>query len=161
MSPRAACRLEALGFGEVYDYTAGKADWLARGLPREGEKAGERRAFDLVVDDVATCALDDRVGTVRERVAASRYGFAFVVSPGGVLLGRLRRAALEGDGEQTAEAVMELGPSTIRADTELEPLAERMRTRDLTSLPVTTPEGELMGVVRRDDLEAELASRQP
>ena len=68
--------------------------------------------------------------------------------------------ALEGDGEQTAEAVMELGPSTIRADTELEPLAERMRTRDLTSLPVTTPEGELMGVVRRDDLEAELASRQ-
>ena len=46
MSPRAACRLETLGFSEVYDYVAGKADWLARGLPREGEKAGERRAFE-------------------------------------------------------------------------------------------------------------------
>jgi hypothetical protein len=27
MSSRAASRLEALGFGQVYDYVAGKADW--------------------------------------------------------------------------------------------------------------------------------------
>jgi Mg/Co/Ni transporter MgtE len=98
---------------------------------------------------------------VRERVAASRYGFAFVVSGGRVLLGRLRRAALEGDPTLTAEAVMERGPSTIRADKQLEPLAERMRRDDLTCLPITTPEGKPLGVVRRDDLEAELASRQP
>jgi Mg/Co/Ni transporter MgtE len=94
-------------------------------------------------------------------VAASRYGFALVVAPQRVLLGRLRRAALEGDGELSAEAVMEAGPSTIRPDEALEPLAERMRKNDLTTLPVTTPEGELLGVVRRDDLEAELASREP
>ena len=136
----------------------GKADWLARGLPRDGEKAGETRAFELAVDDVVTCALGERVGEVRERVAASRYGFAFVVSPGRCLLGRLRRAALEGDPSLTAETVMEPGPSTIRADSPLEPLAERMRRGDLTSLPVTTPEGELIGVVRRDDLESALAS---
>jgi Mg/Co/Ni transporter MgtE len=98
---------------------------------------------------------------VRERVAASRYGFAFVVAPGRCLLGRLRRAALEGDPELTAEAAMEPGPSTIRADSQLEPLVERMRRKDLTSLPVTSPEGELLGVVRRDDLEAALASRTP
>jgi CBS domain-containing protein len=98
---------------------------------------------------------------VRERVAASRYRFAFVVASGRVLLGRLRRAALEDDGDATAEAVMEPGPSTIRADSELEPLAERMRENELTCLPVTTPEGELLGVVRRDDLESELASGPP
>jgi hypothetical protein len=86
----------------------GKIDWLARGLPRDGENASERRAFDLVVDDVATCGLHQRVGEVRERVAVSRYGFAFVVSETRVLLGRLRRAALEGDPALTAEAVMEL-----------------------------------------------------
>jgi rhodanese-related sulfurtransferase len=39
MSPRAACRLELLGFTQVYDYVAGKADWLAHGLPTEGEQA--------------------------------------------------------------------------------------------------------------------------
>jgi hypothetical protein len=148
MSPRAACRLATLGFSEVYDYAPGKADWLARGLSREGEDAGERRALDLVVDDVVTCALDEQVGQVRERVAASRYGFAFVVARGRILLGRLRRAALEGDPELTVEQVMEPGPSTIRAD-------------ELSCLPVTTPEGEFLGVVRRDDLERELAASPP
>jgi CBS domain-containing protein len=95
---------------------------------------------------------------VREQVAASRYGFALVVSQRRILLGRLRRAALEGDGGLSAEAVMEPGPSTIRADTALEPLAERMRKNELTCLPVTTPEGKLFGVVRREDLEEELAT---
>jgi CBS domain-containing protein len=156
LSPRAACRLETLGFSEVYEYMAGKADWLARGLPTEGEEADPPRAIGLLVDDVVTCGLDERVGNVRDRVAASRYGFAFVVSDSRVLLGRLRRAALEGDAELTAEAVMEPGPSTIRPDKGLEPLAERMRKNELTCLPVTTPEGELLGIVRRDDLEAAL-----
>src|SRR6266511_4403171 len=36
MSPRAAWRLESMGFAEVYDYVAGKADWGAAGLPLEG-----------------------------------------------------------------------------------------------------------------------------
>jgi CBS domain-containing protein len=154
MSPRAACRLEALGFTEVYDYVAGKADWLARGLPREGDKATERRALDLAARDVVTCPLDAPVGDVRGEVARSRYGFAIVLSPGGVLLGRLRRSALEQSADVTAEAVMEPGPSTIRADAALTPLFERMRSRNLTSLPVTTPEGRFLGVVRRHDLKA-------
>lgn len=145
----------------MHDYVAGKVDWLARGLPTEGEKAAERRALALAVDDVVTCPLDARIANVRERVAGSRYGFALVVAPGRVLLGRVRRAALDGDGELTAEAVMESGPSTIRPDAALEPVAERMRENELTTLPVTTPEGELLGLVRRDDLESELASREP
>ena len=36
MSPRAAWRLEAAGFGPVYDYAAGKMDWLAADLPFQG-----------------------------------------------------------------------------------------------------------------------------
>jgi len=32
MSPRAASRLESLGFRDVYDYAAGKADWFNAGL---------------------------------------------------------------------------------------------------------------------------------
>ena len=43
MSPRAAWRLKAAGFGPVYDYAAGKADWLAAGLPFQGTaKLAER-----------------------------------------------------------------------------------------------------------------------
>ncbi|MEA2282760.1 MAG: hypothetical protein QOK21_3367 [Solirubrobacteraceae bacterium] len=93
MSPRAACRLDTLGFERVYDYMPGKVDWLARGLPREGDKANEPRAVDFARQDVITCRLEDRVGAVRDRVEASPYGFALVLADGGVLLGRLRKAA--------------------------------------------------------------------
>ncbi len=152
MSPRAACRLEALGFDEVYDYVPGKVDWLARGLPREGAKATERRAGDAILREVVTARLEDRVGDVRADVEASPYGFALVVSEGGVLLGRLRRAALEGDPVQPASAVMEAGPSTVRADTPLGELRARLEARDLRTAVVTTPDGVLVGVVRRQDL---------
>jgi hypothetical protein len=33
MSPRAASRLESIGFEQVYDYVAGKADWGSACLP--------------------------------------------------------------------------------------------------------------------------------
>ncbi len=151
MSPRAACRLEALGFEQVYDYVPGKVDWLARGLPREGYEAAGRRAVDAILHDVATALLDDRIGDVRPRVEASPYGFALVVSDGGVLLGRLRRAALEGDPEQRASAVMEAGPSTVRPDTPLDELRARLEDRGLRSAVVTTPDGVLLGLVRRQD----------
>jgi hypothetical protein len=36
MSPRAAWRLEAAGFGPVYGYVAGKNDWLSADLPFDG-----------------------------------------------------------------------------------------------------------------------------
>src|SRR5213593_1163586 len=116
MSPRAACRLDTLGFDAVYDYVAGKVDWLARGLARQGEKATAPRAIDHARDDVVTCGLDDRVDDVRPRVEASPYSFALVVANGGVLLGRLRKAALEGEPAARAGDVMEPGPSTVRAD---------------------------------------------
>ena len=44
MSPRAAARLETLGYGPLYDYVDGKADWGAAGLPLEGQSGSETRA---------------------------------------------------------------------------------------------------------------------
>jgi CBS domain-containing protein len=152
MSPRAACRLETLGFTEVYDYVGGKADWLARALPTEGDGPRPRRAADVLRDDVVTAGLDERVAEVRQRVQASPYGFALVTGGGDVLLGRLRRAALEGDPAATAEQVMEPGPSTVRPDTEVAALARRLDERELTRAVVTDPDGVLLGIVRLADL---------
>ena len=53
---------------------------------------------------------------------------------------------------------MEPGPSTVRADTPARDLAERFSHRDLNTAIVSTPEGRLLGVVRRDDLEAAVGS---
>jgi predicted transcriptional regulator len=102
------------------------------------------------------CALGERIGVVRARVEDSAYGFALVVSAGGVLLGRLRKATLEGDPEAIAEDVMEAGPSTVRRDEELGTLVARLREGDLNYALVSTPDGELVGVLRRSDAEARL-----
>jgi CBS domain-containing protein len=153
MSPRAACRLETLGFEEVYDYVTGKADWLGRGLPSEREEEGPSRVAQVVRQDVVTCGLDTTMGEIRDAVAASPYGFALVVSRGDVLLGRLRRRAWEGDPAAKAEQAMEPGPSTVRPATDAGELMQRLQALDLSSAIVTTPEGRLVGIVRREDLE--------
>ena len=153
MSPRAACRLETLGVTDVHDYVPGKVDWLAHNLAVEGEQADLRTAGRVARDDVVTCRLDDQVGEVRERIAAARYGFALVTTPGGVVLGRLRGSALDCDPGLRAEEVMEVGPSTVRPDTRAGELAKRLADRDLRWAILTNPEGRLLGVASRDALE--------
>jgi Mg/Co/Ni transporter MgtE len=96
--------------------------------------------------------LRDSVGEVRKRVASSPYAFAFVVTHGGVVLGRLRKGALEGDPDAPAEAVMEPGPSTVRADLPPARLRERLERSNLSTAVITDPDGRLLGVVLRDDL---------
>jgi predicted transcriptional regulator len=146
-----------MGFSDVYHYVAGKQDWLARGLPTEGEMAERATAGAIAKDDVVTCRLTDRVGEVQEQVIASSYRFALVVSEARCLLGRLRASEFEHcDPGSTAEEVMEPGPSTVRIDIELATLVERLRARDLKFAIVTTPEGTLVGVVRRSDAERHL-----
>jgi rhodanese-related sulfurtransferase len=152
MSPRAACRLATLGFEHVYDYVPSKVDWMARGLPLEGTKASEPRTIDFARHDVASCRLTDRAEDVAPQVAASPYGFALVLSDTGVLLGRLRRTALEGDPHARAEEIMEPGPSTVRADSNPSELAERLRAANLTTAVITDPDGRLLGVTGIADL---------
>ena len=152
MSPRAACRLESLGFAEVYDYVPGKIDWLAHNLPIDGEQADAPTAGRLARDDIVTCRLDAPVDEVREQIRASGYGFGLVTSEGGVLLGRLRSSALDGDPGLRAEDVMEPGPSTVRPDMTAASLAQRLDEKQLHWAIVSDPDGCLVGVVRRSDL---------
>jgi Mg/Co/Ni transporter MgtE len=102
---------------------------------------------------VVTCRLTDPVGGIARSIADSPYGFALVVSTSGVLLGRVRASALNVEPDTHVEQVMESGPSTVRPDTPADQLAQRLRDRDLKTAIITTPEGELLGVARRADLE--------
>lgn len=153
MSPRAACRLETLGFADVHDYVAGKADWLAHNLPVERHEPDLVTAGQLARTDVVTAELADRTGDVAKRIADSPYGFALVLSTGGVLLGRLRASALKGAADTAVEEQMESGPSTVRPDTPAAELAQRLRDRHLSTAIITTPEGHLLGIARRLELE--------
>jgi len=86
------------------------------------------------------------------------WNVCFVVDADGVVLGRLGRSALRRDDDVSVEQAMSEGPSTIRPSARLEPVVERMRARNLTSLPVTLSDGRLLGLLLRDDAEAALKS---
>lgn len=157
MSPRAASRLEALGFTQVYDYVGGKADWGSFGLPLEGWRPSSTRVGAHVRTDVPACGPADRMAEVRELVRAADWDTCFVTNADRVVVGRLGRAALAGGDDVSVEQAMTLGPSTVRPSLELDKALERMRRQNLTGLPVTRSDGVLVGIIRRDDAEGALA----
>jgi CBS domain-containing protein len=157
MSPRAAARLESIGFERVYDYVAGKADWGSAGLPLEGAEGSESRAGAYARTDVPTCRSHDQLREVCERLEESGWDTCFVVDERRVVLGRLGRRAIRGREDVTAEQAMTLGPSTIRPSARLHDVVERMQRQQLTNLPVTTSDGQLVGLLLREDAERALA----
>jgi CBS domain-containing protein len=142
-----------MGFADVYDYEAGRKDWGSYGLPREGTITDEPTAGDVARRDVPTCALDDELGEVRVRVRAAGWDTCIVVNETRVVLGWLGRRALRADDGASVEEAMTEGPSTIRPSIGVSALLERMRPKRLTSFLVTTPDGRLVGLVLRKDLE--------
>jgi CBS domain-containing protein len=157
MSARAAWRLEALGFGRVYRYAAGKADWLAAGLTTEGAEATTLRAGAVARSDVPICSPGERVDQAAGRARWVGWDNCIVVNAQRVVVGRLRRDAFDAAGGATVEQVMEQGPTTIRASEELAGLVQRMRNRNVPAIVVTDPDGRLLGILRRPDAELALA----
>jgi CBS domain-containing protein len=151
MSPRAAARLETLGFTEVYEYKAGKLDWLAAGLPTEGENAQHPRAGDAARKDVPVCGLAERLGDVRDRVKAAGWDAAVVVNDQRIVLGLLRSKELAKDADLRIEQAMRPGPSTFRPYVSLHEMAHFMVEHELDSSPVTTSDGKLVGLLLKAD----------
>ena len=107
--------------------------------------------------DAPTCAPGDRLRDVCARLDETGWDTCFVLDAGGVVLGRIGRRAIRARGHATAEEAMTLGPSTIRPSARLEAMVERMRGQKLTSLPVTTPDGRLVGLLTLADAESAFA----
>lgn len=131
-----------MGFRAVYDYTLGKSDWMAAGLPTVRADGTTPRALDVADRHPLTCAPDDSLGELPPR------RLVVVTGAEAVVLGRIGLDR-SGDPRRRAEDVMRPGPTTVRADEPLEPLLERMRRADVAEMIVTSPEGRLLGVVHR------------
>jgi CBS domain-containing protein len=111
-----------------------------------GEQIGE---LGIVVD-----AAKPAVGEVARRdVAAS-----VVVNERRVVLGLLRGQELDADPAATAEQVMQAGPTTYRPNVLAREAGARMRARGVDALVVTTPDGTLVGLLRREDAEGDASA---
>ncbi len=123
----------------MYDYVDGKADWMAYGLPVEGDDGpflGDR----LV--PVATCDVTARVADARRALDASDADGLVLVDAGGLAVGEVDRAALEGAADDVELLdVLAPVPTTVRPSVTVAALAEGGGGERL----VTTSDGRLLG----------------
>ena len=144
MSPRAAWRLEAAGFGPVYDYAAGKADWLAADLPFEGTG---KFAGMFTRRGVATVEEGTPAGEALRLLEAQGFGPVLVLNQAGVVMGAAYRDGLaSAAGNADVGTVMRFGVSTVRPSEDAEALAHRMGHAEVTRVVVTRPDGTLVGL---------------
>lgn len=136
-----------MGFDHVYDFVGGKLEWLAHALPVEGAGPHHAVAGDVVDERVTTCGADASLDEIRTILGSSEASSCVIVNDRGVVLGRVRRKRLA-DSSELAE-VIEPGPATVQLTEPLGPLTERMGKAKVESILVTTPKGELLGVVQR------------
>jgi CBS domain-containing protein len=152
MSPRAAWRLEAAGFSPVYEYVAGKADWLAADLPFEGtaELAGmfTRRG-------VAAVGERTPVAEALRLLDVQGFGPVVVLNQADVVTG-----AAYGHNLQSAAAdaevgtVLRFGVSTVRPSEDAAALAHRMGHAEVTRVVVTRSDGTLVGLFFARDVDS-------
>ena len=134
----------------MYDYVEGKKDWLAAGFPTVGRYAEHPSAGDMARKDTPTCRLDERIGAVRDRVRAAGWDACVVVNEEGIVFGLLREAELRRE-EVSVEGAMLASPSTFRPHVPLGEMAEYMVAHDLPTSPITSSDGRLIGILRRED----------
>jgi CBS domain-containing protein len=151
MSPRAACRLTQLGFAPVYDYTLGKVDWIAAGLPTVRAGQPSRRVLDAVRRQVPTCAPGSPAGPALQQARARGWDRCVVVAGQGTVVGVLRAGRISATEQAPAAEVMQPGPATVRAHEDLAATRQRMNERHVALLLVTTPDGTLIGLVEAAD----------
>jgi Mg/Co/Ni transporter MgtE len=159
MSPRAAWRLEALGFERVYDFVGGKAEWRERGLPTKGNGPFHLVAGQVLRPPTATCRPTTSAGQIRTELPAGPDSICAVTNEAGIVVGRVRWKDLPEDEDVVVEDFMQIGPATVRPREELSGMVERMRSAGVKTILVTTPQGRLLGIVNRDDAEGFVRER--
>jgi predicted transcriptional regulator len=149
MSPRAAWRLEAAGFGPVYDYAAGKTDWLASDLPFGGSA---QLAGMFTRREVATVGEDTVAAEALRLLGTQGFGPVLVLNHVGVVMGAAYRqnlAAASGDTE--VASVMRFAVSTVRPSEDAAALVHRMSHAEVTRVVVTRSDGTLVGLFFAED----------
>ena len=153
MSPRAAWRLEAAGFGPVYDYVAGKSDWLAADLPFEGTA---KLAGAVTRRGVVTTGERTPAGEALRLLDAQGFGPLLVLNQAGVVMGAAYREALASTpGEAETASVMRFGVSTVRPSEDAAALAHRMSHAEVTRVVVTRSDGTLVGLFFAGDVTSQ------
>jgi len=136
----------------VYDYVAGKADWLAADLPFEGTA---QLAGMFTRRGVGTAAEGTPAAEALGLLEGQGFGPVLVLNQAGVVMGAAYRDGLvAAPGEAAVGTVMRFGVSTVRPSEDAAALAQRMGHRRVTRVVVTRSDGTLVGLLFAADVPA-------
>jgi CBS domain-containing protein len=128
----------------VYDYVAGKMDWLAADLPFEGTA---QLAGMFTRRNVATATEGAPVAEALRMLDAQGFGPVLVLNQAKVVMGAAYRHVLaSATGEAEVGTVMRFGVSTVRPSEDAAALAHRMGHAEVTRVVVTRSDGSLIGL---------------
>jgi CBS domain-containing protein len=131
---------------------AGKMDWMGYGLPVEG--ASDMALIkDRLVREWPVCRLTDTTSDAKQRAHAHSAGFCLVLNDDGIVLGVVGGEDWEMPESMPVEEIMDPGPTTLRPSVSVDNATEFLEKHNLDAIPVTSSDGKLMGVFRRQELE--------
>lgn len=133
-----------MGFSEVLLYHPGKLDWMAAGLPTEGEDQ-ERLIGDVLDTSAPTCSPHEQLGDLAARLGD--WAWCAVVGDDGVVLGGISSSLAAEQPDALAFEVAEPGPQTYRASLPASEMLETMQRSDQAHAFVSDPDGRFLGAV--------------
>jgi len=177
-APEASEILEQMPADEAADVLGDLPGEQARGLVSLMEKDAAEEVTELLVHDDNTAGGVMGTGfvifppglTIREALErlrtlareAESLSYFYVVDEKERLLGVLSmRELLAAGDEDLLEGVMSSPVRSVTPDVSADEVAETMSKYDLLALPVTDPEGVLVGIVTIDDVFDRLKERRP
>ena len=137
-----------MGFPEVFDYKAGKVNWIAMGQPSVHRDTRER-IEQVARKDAPTCALLDTLESVRAKLPKD-WNVCVVLNSDRIVLG-LIDFSREVERDKSIGEIMRPAPLTLRPGQRVEDVCERFKSKDIPVALVTTSVGQFIGVLRRDE----------
>jgi len=138
-----------MGFTDVYDYAAGKANWIAMGLPTTRRDA-QPRIEQVARKDAPTCRVQDRLGHLRAKLPEG-WDICVVLNPDRIVLGLVELSDTF-DESKSIEEVMRPAPLTFRPGRSIADTCEYLKSKNVSVALVTTSVGEFVGVLRRGEV---------
>lgn len=134
----------------MYDYLAGKLDWLAYGLPVERSDPVALTILDQLYRNVPTARITETVGEFRSRLK-DRGKFPIpVVNDQNILLGLIDTPFKDIDPTTPISELMNPGPMTVRPFVTIASAEDRLTKQHLEAALVTSSDGKLMGIFHRN-----------
>jgi Mg/Co/Ni transporter MgtE len=138
-----------MGFPEVYDYKAGKANWIGMGQPTVHHDT-RQRIEQVARKDAPTCALQDTLESVRAKLPKD-WNTCVVLNSDRIVLG-LIDFSREIERDKSIGEVMRPAPLTFRPGKAVADACDYLKTKNVSVALVTTSVGQFIGVLRRDEL---------